>query len=201
MSMRTTCKKAGRFAHAAITLPSGLQRQLKLVAEPLNLRWWGWRPYLNEEGTDHKPWCTSKESAEAAGEQQKTATQALSGHTEAANTLEPFSTGRNECVRHFRGRRVEEPESNVSNAHEPLVTTAAMESETLTDVIGKELTGYASEATMDVMSVIWLLKMHSNSVAKPSLSQHTNHRRFLSGKSVDIFFHRSIAELDAIGIS
>jgi hypothetical protein len=31
-------QKQGRAVHAAMTLPSDVQRQLKLVAEPLNLR-------------------------------------------------------------------------------------------------------------------------------------------------------------------
>ena len=75
--------------------------------------------------------------------QRNTATQSLSGDTEATKILEPFSAGagRNASARPFIGRRVDDTVSNESKAHEPFVTMAANESETLTDVIGKELMG------------------------------------------------------------
>jgi hypothetical protein len=133
-------------------------------------------------GTDPalRLWNTSKETSEAAEPLRNTATESPSGKTEAASILEPFSTvERKKSVTAFRGRRVDESESNASKVHDPPERIVAKESEVLTEVIGIQLTGYASAAVIEV-SAKSLLKMHSNRVAKPSLSPQTNQSRFLS---------------------
>jgi hypothetical protein len=123
---------------------------------------------------------TSKEKSETPEPQRRNnATLSLSGQTEAARILEPFSTGKKtRSERLLRGRKVEASESTESTAHKPLEIIATNESETLTDVMGEELRGYASEAETDDR-VKSQLNKHSNSVANPSLSPDTNQSRFL----------------------
>ena len=77
----------------------------------------------------------------------------------------------------MKGRRVEDSASNLSTAQEPLVIMAATGCERFRDVMGKEPKGYESVAVMELITLS-LPKMHSNSVARPVLSPHTNQSRF-----------------------